>query len=273
MIGPAGERTLQAALMPALVTHVDNVNSYAFARLEDLLAVAASWSSLTADFFVKSTGSDKFNPNLARQLPVTAQHRKLLAIRVLLLNCLTMHYSGIWKNAFDSSFRTDRWAKDDARLPLTTFTGISSEWSHETPLRTAYARRQALVEIDVLAAMAFGLTLTELLLLYRSQFYVLRFYESDTWYDRRGRIVFTNSKGLIGVGLPRSSRRGDPAPAWNDVKDLRAGTVSRTILDDTQPGGPRERTIVYEAPFDCCDRERDYETVWSHFEKRFGNRS
>jgi len=41
-------------------------------------------------------------------------------------------------------------------------------------------------------------------------------------------------------------------------------------MDDTLPGGPYEKTIVYEAPFVRCDRERDYEEVWAHFEKRFG---
>jgi hypothetical protein len=34
------------------------------------------------------------------------------------------------------------------------------------------------------------------------------------------------------------------------------------------PGGHRERTIVYEAPFDRCDREQDYATVWEEFETR-----
>ena len=33
-------------------------------------------------------------------------------------------------------------------------------------------------------------------------------------------------------------------------------------------GGPRERTITYEAPFDQCDREQDYATVWKEFERR-----
>lgn len=45
--------------------------------------------------------------------------------------------------------------------------------------------------------------------------------------------------------------------------------VSRTITDDTQPGGPMERTITYTAPFDKCDREQDYATVWAEFERRF----
>ncbi len=49
---------------------------------------------------------------------------------------------------------------------------------------------------------------------------------------------------------------------------MASGTVERTIVDDTLPGGPRERTIVYKAPFDRCDREADYETAWAEFEKR-----
>jgi hypothetical protein len=51
---------------------------------------------------------------------------------------------------------------------------------------------------------------------------------------------------------------------------MTSGTVEHTIIDDTQPGGPRERTIVYHAPFDRCDREKDYEIAWAEFERRFG---
>ena len=54
------------------------------------------------------------------------------------------------------------------------------------------------------------------------------------------------------------------------MRDMKSGIVERTIMDDTMPGGPVERTIVYEAPFDRCDRERDYEVVWEEFERRLG---
>ena len=36
---------------------------------------------------------------------------------------------------------------------------------------------------------------------------------------------------------------------------MKCGTVEPTITDDTLPDGPRKRTIIYEAPFDRCNRE------------------
>ena len=42
---------------------------------------------------------------------------------------------------------------------------------------------------------------------------------------------------------------------------------------DTMPGGPVERTIEYAAPFDRCDREKDYETAWKFFEDKYGDKA
>lgn len=70
-------------------------------------------------------------------------------------------------------------------------------------LRNDYARRQALAEIDVLAAMALGLSLDELKTIYRIHFPVLQQNEDDVWYDIRGRIVFTSNRGLSNVGFAR----------------------------------------------------------------------
>jgi hypothetical protein len=269
MIGPTSERTLQPAIVPRGVGHINTVNSYSFEASGDLVATAGTWTSLPADFLLKATGNDKLQPNMARRLPVADRHLPELALRTLLLNCLTVHYADLWRDAFDPAFREDRWAKEDPRLSR-RFADLGPAWTWETPLRSDYARRQALVEIDVLVARALGLTLEQLQMIYRVQFFVLRHYERDTWYDRSGRIVFTNSKGLPGVGLPRTKTKKDPGPCWNDVKDRTSGTVERRILDDTLPGGPRERTIVYEAPWDRCDRVADYAAAWSHFEERFG---
>ena len=84
-----------------------------------------------------------------------------------------------------------------------------------------------LVEIDVLAAIALGLTCNELCAIYRIQFPVLRQNENDTWYDASGRIVFTCSKGLPGVGLDR--------PTWNELRRPTNDTNVHELNGDVNP--------------------------------------
>ena len=265
MISPPDARTLIGAIFPPNVSHTNGCRSYIFKpeNTIEALTFAGFTFSVPFDFFTKSTGRKNLH-NLLDDYPLIIEPHlsKLINLRTLRLNCLTNHYSSLWNNCWGDDFNDDHFAKDDPRLSEFSSGNLTQKWTRNIALRTDFARRQALVEIDVLAAMALNLTLNELQTIYRVQFPVLRQYESDTWYDLNGRIVFTCNKGLSGVGLSRLK--------WNEIKDMKSGTVERTFVDDNLPGGPRERTIVYQAPFDRCDREKDYEIVWAEFERRFG---
>jgi hypothetical protein len=257
-LSQAGERTMQPAIIPKKSAHVNTTLSMAFKNSDLMVNFAGLTSSIPFDFFVKSTGRGDLYESTLSQLPVGKNPK--VAMRTLILNCLTIHYAELWEESWDEIFRQECWTKEDSRLDNTKFIALTSKWQRNCALRTDYERRQALIEIDVLAAMALGLKLDELCTIYRIQFPVLRQNENETWYDRSGRIVFTCSKGLPGVGFSR--------PEWEEIRGMTSGIVERTIVDDTLPGGPRERTIVYEAPFDRCDREADYQTAWAAFEKQ-----
>ncbi len=266
MLSQSGERTLIPVIIPKGIGHINTCLSSIFRNNEDLLNYFSMSISIPVDFRVKSTGMGHANTTLINQLPVLSNNNKLFQsythLRSLSLICLTSHYSDLWAEYWQESKPTlkDSWTKTDPRLSNDHFKNLTPQWNRNVALRTDYERRQALIEIDVLASMALNLTLEELKTIYRIQFPVLRQNESDTWYDQKGRIVFTCSKGLTGVGYDRKS--------WNEIKDMKEGTVERVVMDDTLPGGPRERTIVYHAPFDRCDREKDYDVAWSAFEKR-----
>jgi hypothetical protein len=260
MFNQGGERTLIPTIAVPETGHVHAVYEIGFRNIKDMALAQGVISSLPLDFYVKITGKGSGGIGVISCFPFIGENNCIL-FRSLLLNCLTKYYAHLWETCWRTSFVADSWSKPDPRLRPQKFTSLTPEWTWDTPLRTDYERRQALVEIDVLTSLALGMTLEQLKTIYRIQFPVLQSYEADTWYDRNGRIVFTNNRSLTGVGYPR--------PEWEAIKEAKFGTFTRTITDDTQPGGPVERTIEYIAPFDRCDREQDYETAWAFFAEKY----
>lgn len=286
MLSQSGERTLIPAIFPAGVAHIDPCFSIAFNEVETLLSFTGQSMSICHDFLIKSTGNPRFRENLARYLPIVEKYKTKIQIRALCLVSLTNNYKQLWDSVDLQLAMHQRWSRNLPQLPQDFFAKLTPEWQRNCALRSDYSRRQALVEIDVLVAQALGLTLEELLTIYRVQFPVMRQYEADTWYDQNGRIIFTPSKGLVGVGLPRTARKADlkngfvfnvdspdwtggdctdQAIGWDDVKHLKTGTVSVTFDDYTRSDEGERRTVTWQAPFIKPDREDDYKVAWAFF--------
>ena len=281
MLNIGGERTLIPTLIPPGAGHINPVVSVATQpENNESINLCFTLLSIVTDLAAKISGQGYIQPRFLNALPLSSASPAATA-RILGLSCLTTDYRTLW-DAYTPEMTQRRplpWSRQDPRLDAKWFGRLASPWSWHSPLRTDYARRQALLEIDTLHALELGLTLKELLTLYRIQFPILQSYENETYYDTRGRIVFSKKTGQSPVPRTKSSKKssfGIHTPTrrvtniplgWNDIKDMTEGTVTYTFMDDTLPGGPQERTVEFHAPFDKCDREEDYREAWAFFEK------
>lgn len=269
MLSQAGERTLSGGIIPPNTSHICTVISAIFKDTNRLVEFEGLTSSLVLDFFVKTIGTGALHGGRIESFPlgIDDKYKPALFARTLLLNCLTTAYADLWQEMWNEDYKAEKWSITDERLK--PFNMLSAEWKWQTPLRNYFERRQALVEIDVISAMALGLTLEDLEMIYTIRFPVLQQNENDTWYDQEGKIVFTCSKGLTGVGLDR--------PKWNEIRGeqkddntfLGASDTYTHTIDPSKSelyGGQQQ---VFKAPYTRCDRIADYRRAWAHFEKVF----
>lgn len=133
------------------------------------------------------------------------------------------------------------------------FTPIAQEhweyWKKNDPNITKRIKK-------LLAAMALGLTLEDLEMIYTIQFPVLQQNEADTWYDQKGNIVFTCSKGLTGVGLDRKRNAKTGMLGWEDIRgeQIDENTYAGTSSTHTHTIDPQKselyggQQVTYYAP-------------------------
>ncbi|WP_228764929.1 class I SAM-dependent DNA methyltransferase [Aeromicrobium sp. S22] len=249
MAASTGERTLIPALIPPGAVHLKQ-NMYALGFPQQpafkVVLVAGLMSSLIADFLVRAVPKSSIPKSLVGKLPFgdgpLADH---VVVRALLLNSVTSAYGDLYNEVMaDSPHRRDAWSGGIEYPGRRAFRSLPETWTDEVPLRRASDRRQALVEIDAIAALMFGLSADELCTIYRTQFSVLYGYDRNTYYyDANGRLV---PNGVLTV--------------WRKKRDS-ITEEERTARN--QAGN----TYTYELPFVTLDREADMRQAYAHFEK------
>lgn len=269
MIGSDSERTLSGAILLPKTMHIGGVVSVTFKSYWHLCEFASLSSSIPLDFYVKTLKITDIHANRLLPFPMGIDNKYKVALysRILQLNCLTMAYFDLWQSCWRPEYAQEEWSLSDPRLK--PFTGLTEEWTWDTPLRNYFERRQALVEIDVLAAMALSLSLKDLELIYTIQFPVLQQNENDTWYDAKGNIVFTCSKGLNGVGCERKeweAIRGNLSEDSMTYEGTEATYIH--IIDPKKSEMYGGEQVTYYAPYTKCDRIADYRRAWAFFENR-----
>ncbi len=277
MISLPSERSLICAVLPRRTAHINGVISSSFVRGDDTVDMAALCASIPMDFFMKTIAAQNLTSVRMQGFPlgVDEKYNNAMRSRALLLNCLTKHYADLWNECWREEYKQETWSIADPRLK--PFDTLHEDWAWDIPLRNYFERRQALVEIDVIATMALGLSLEDLDMIYTIQFPVLQQNENDTWYDQKGNIVFTCSKGLTGVGLDRKRNNKTGMLGWEDIRgeQIDENTYAGIAPTHTHTIDPAKselyggQQVTYHAPYTRCDRIADYRRAWAHFDKIF----
>lgn len=231
------ERTLIGCIAPPHIPHTNNSLSIHFKNRIELVSFSIYSSSIIYDFLIRISGNSDMWFSAVENLPFFDKPNPLVLHRGLRLNCLTELYAELWNDLMDLIPKNDSFSN-----PVLDSSKIRTigEWMHDTPVRLPIERRQALLEIDVLVAMEFGLKLSELISLYKIQFPVLSSGESKTYFDKRGHEVPSN--------------------------------IRNQYLEDLGNNQPKATYDSYVTPFSRFDRIEDYKTAWAHFEKIFNNK-
>ncbi|MEU1928081.1 class I SAM-dependent DNA methyltransferase [Streptomyces sp. NPDC019826] len=251
MVPPSNERSLFAALIPPGPAHIHAVRSMALESNALTSLAAGFWASIPLDYLLRITGRGHLDVAEARKMPTGGAGHPLaipLLLRTLRLNALTAAYSSLWKELFHPTWPGyEGWAyeKWPNLTPLTA--NLSPTWQYDTPLRTEYERRAALVEVDAIVSVWLGITATQFMAIYKSRYPILAEREAAMYFDANGRKIAADSY----------------AYGHGQTKDDYLALLDHLASPATTPP-----PAGYSAPFYKADRETEMRAAHAHFQAR-----
>ncbi|MFE7783634.1 hypothetical protein [Streptomyces nigrescens] len=249
-IAPDTERALYAALIPPGASHIHMVHSTR-AMSERLTTLNAGfWASLPLDYLLRTSGRSDLQVAGARAMPAPQEDHPLspaLLLRTLRLNALTTAYADLWAQLYDAKWPGyEPWAITWPNLK-TELHSVTPTWQRDTPLRTEYTRRAALVEIDALVAVWLGIDADTLIAMYRARFPIMQDFDRVTWFDAEERKL-AGDRYTYGFDQTKDH--------WIQFEAYQKDPGSAPV-----PAG-------YTAPFYKANREREMREAHAYFQKR-----
>lgn len=253
-------RTLQAVVLPSGPAHVGANVSIALPSILDTVVWAGLMSSLPYDYLIKVFGYKHIKKTVTGRLPWPELSEEIadeFRHRVLRLNCLTEHYSGIWRECYSG-----QWGQRIHSLGAEFLHSVGQVWQPSTPARLSRDRWGLSCDLDALAAVALGVPEDGLIQMYRSQFPVLAKNESSTLFDSLGRQV-----GHYHHAWDAKQRSFEDALKESN-KQARRGKQQDKLWDRVVAwcDGDRSVDLAYlRPPFRRADRELAMRTAFRHF--------
>jgi hypothetical protein len=248
MIPDDTDRSLFSAIYPPGPAHVHTVHSLAMRENRGTALVAGFWAGVPLDYIQRITGTTDLQTTNTMKLPAPSAEHPLadsLLLRILRLNCLTAAYTSLWEELYEGTWCDDSWVV--AWPNIVHLANVGPKWHRNTPLRTEYERRAALVEIDALVAVWLGITEEQLEAIYPARYPVLGDYEEVTWFDATGRKIAGNWNTF---GTGQTKEHWEQFQAYLEVPEK-----------NTVPDG-------YTAPFYKADRIAEYRQAHAAFTER-----
>jgi hypothetical protein len=262
MTQPGLERSLHACLLPPGPAHIHGVQTTAFDEEAATVLWSGLMSTLLLDYLTKVCGTANISDTYLQRFPMPTSSLVLPSffLRTLRLNCLTADYAPLWEELCDPAWRSDRWTTEG--LDRVALGDVDREWTMATPLRRDRERRQALVELDALAAIMLGLSAEQLCAMYRTQFAVLRKYEHKMAFDAEGRKIcgYHQSAGNRQAQLQDEAKAGDRPKEWKSLWALYEQWEDDPDSVDWQG--------QYTPPFYRADREAEMTGAYEEFQRR-----